>query len=231
MSDDARQRAVYNKRLPCSVKLCPKKRTFTAQFCCTHQLRRRLHGHHLGRHIQKKEYTPYLKTVRAFLTKHQHHAAVKAALEIMASLLAPPKEEPQGKPLRLNPSWQLWRELWRLKQEGVTPQEALEVVLAVWLYSYHFPHQLRDDKRLDYALAASVFRLRELASRKQWVQNNLRPSGFVQTTSRRPGALPNALLGGRIRTALVPFWINFIKALEAEHAARAKKAADLKAAF
>ncbi len=209
----ARAYAATNRRLPCDARGCRFRRNFTSRFCSRHRTKLRLYGSPEGRYIRKLEYGGYVKIVRQFFARHANHVALQAAEDAVRAILTPAREQPHGRHLRLSPTYQLWRELSRLQSARVEPREALETVVAVWLLSYHQPRVLPDSERLTYALANAVLRLAPLDAVKGWDHI----AGKPWSVSRTPGALAVGLLGRRLRDALVPFLVNVVQSLEADH--------------
>jgi hypothetical protein len=227
---DTRQRAALNQRHPCAVRTCPYRRNWTSQYCAAHRTRHRRYGHPLGRHVSKDEHASYRKLARRLFRRFADHPGLLAAKEVVAALLSPQQNEPRRKPLRLNPHWQLWRELTRLRSEGVTPDEALETIVGVWLLSLFEPEKLPDDTRLDYAIAQAVFHLRPLeVATSRWIDSPT--GGYAHNVSRQPGGLAAGLLGRRIRFQLTPLMVNLLEFIESEHQEKTKKAMALREPF
>jgi hypothetical protein len=112
----------------------------------------------------------------------------------MAHVLNP---GPERRPKRNGPGaaeYHLQHELARLKSAEVTPREALEVAMAVWLLSLEQPAVLPDDLRLTKALGNAVLRIAKLRKIEVWV------NGERRITSRRPPpGEAVTLLGTRLR--------------------------------
>jgi len=222
---DARRRSLENRRLPCSVNGCTRRRKMVSAYCPTHGRHVALFGHHAGRYIRKQEYASYVNLARRLFRRldASGHPALGAALSVVAALTLLGEQPRAPKPLRLNPRWLLWRELQRL--EDVEPKVALAAVVGTYLYSYHQPRQLPDDQRLTYALAHAVFRLRPLAITRSYYNHE---TGTVENTHRPPSGLACGLLGSRLRNALAPFFVSLTEYVEQEHQRSAEQAMALR---
>ena len=87
---DARRRSYHNKRLPCSVQGCPRRRRMVAAHCSDHARRLQYFGHTEGHAIQKQQLALFVKVAHRTLKKLEDHSAVVTALDIMRSLITPP---------------------------------------------------------------------------------------------------------------------------------------------
>jgi len=225
-------RATRNQRLPCGVPGCPRRRTFTAALCSPHQTRIQYLGHPKAKVIKREELRPFRKVARRFLKKWAGHPATVAAIEVVGAILKP-GPEPTAKPLRANPRWLTWREVTRLatdRDKGpVSPAEALEVAIAVWLLAVHQPRALPNDGRpLTFALAHHLFRLRPLFEYVRW--DNARGKN-VKSHHRAPGTQALTYFGQRVRTALGVWFTNAVQAIGQEERRRQEKALKLKQAL
>jgi hypothetical protein len=206
-------RAKRNEQLPCSVPGCPKRRSFTSQYCATHAKKRARYGDPRGSCIRKDDLRSYRKLAQKLLRRFNDHPATLAALSVMSALLAP------GDPVRFHKAsarYYLHRELTRLASGDppVSPREALEIVLAVYLFSYFQPRQIRNDgDGLSHQLAYAVFRLRQLTVIESHYDHE---TGKVENIARKLSGQALGRYGRLLRLKLGPFVANVLKLVEEE---------------
>jgi hypothetical protein len=164
-----------------------------------------------------------VKLAKKLFKRLDGNPALTAALEITRDLITPGQQPTAPKPLRLNPRYLLHRELQRL--QDVEPQAALAAVVGIWLYSFHMPRQLPDDRRLTYAIGHAVLRLRPLTITRSRYDH---ATGKVQNVHRPPAGLAVGLLGRRSRTELAPFLANLTALLEDDHRRATERATALR---
>jgi hypothetical protein len=115
----------------------------------------------------------------------------------------------------------VFRELDRLYQRGLKGREAFEIVGSVFLYFHHRP-DLRDDKRLDFALARGV-----LLARPR--NRMLHTDKYIQYEPLKTSVL--AELGQRLRTTYARTFKNLCDYLDEEDAQRRSVSASLATPF
>jgi hypothetical protein len=193
-----------NKRTQCEVNGCFKVRHNSSQYCANHARRAQAYGHPDGRPISHKELEPYLKTAKAFLKTYADRKSTRSAIHILDALLT------HGSAMATDePDDTLCRELKRLRDGNVTGKEMLEVLSAVWLYSFNQPHWLPDDSRLTFALSRAL-----LQTRPQTIRQISYAWGRERRSYYKPGASVHRPLGQLIRDKLGLFFINMTRHLD-----------------
>ena len=98
----------------------------------------------------RKEARKWLPLIRKLLDGHKGKTAIRAALVWSERLLNLPGDTAVHAELR------------RLRDKGVTPQDFLETIGAVFVFafSHYDPRELPDDERLHHNLANTLLRLR-----------------------------------------------------------------------
>jgi len=210
---------------PCSVSACYLLRRGLSIHCAAHADRQREHGHPLQLEIPKRALKPYLKMARRFLKTHAAHPATVAAIEAMRECLYASDKPPIRHKRMNNGPHNAWVELKRLEKANppIQPEEALTVVMAVWLLAVYEPRQFRSDKAVAYAIAYHVFRLRELRAYERW--DDEQQKSVRQT--KAPGGQARDYLGTKIRRKLGVFLIGVERVFRDEEAARQQRARDL----
>jgi hypothetical protein len=194
----------------CDVQGCSRPRVWTTSRCYQHNLKNTRHGKPTARAIKKSEWAPYRKLARALFKKNEGHEALVAADEFMAQLLTP---GPERSPKRNGPGaaeYHLQIELARLKKAAVTPRQALEAAVAVWLLALEQPATLPDDIRLTKALGNAVLRIAKLRKREIWV------NGKQSLRTRPPAGGALDLLGRKIRDHLGVLVLHLEKLIAAD---------------
>lgn len=197
---------IRNKLTRCEVGDCPMRRHSSSQYCANHARRSLAYGHPDGHPVTKKQLAPYHKQAKAFLKQHKDHKATLTAVQILDELLR------RGTLMAAeDPDEPVFRELRRLSDLGLTGAEALEVLCAVWLYARYEPRSLPDDMRLTFALSRAF-----LQTRPQSVRQSSWCWGKERRAYHKPGASVHRDLGQLLRDRLGIFFINMVKALDAE---------------
>jgi hypothetical protein len=206
-------RAKRNEQLPCSVPGCTKRRSFTSQYCATHAKKRARYGDPRGSCIRKTDLHSYRKLARKLLRRFETHSATLAAVNVMSSLLAP------GDTVRFRKTsarYYLHRELTRLASSDppVSPREALEAVLAVYLFSYFQPRRIPNDgDGLSHQLAYAVFRLRQLSITESRYDHE---TGKIENIARKLSGQALGRYGRLLRLKIGPYVANVLKLVEEE---------------
>jgi hypothetical protein len=191
-----------NQQLPCSVTGCTTRRRRSAAYCHRHEVKARYTGHPLGRSLTKRELAPFRRQMAAFIDQHSEAPQIAAAVQLLDELLEH-RHHLRGSPTSGH--------LLRLKADGLTGREALQVVGSVMLLSYHHPRLLPDDRRLTYALGYELLKARTL------------PQKFMLSPIRQdqhsiiPGGEPRRVLGEWVRSRLGVFFLRVVEALDQEH--------------
>lgn len=185
-----------NRTFPCSVNGCPNRRAWSSRYCSKHAKRRKLYGHPLGRSLKKRELKDYTEQARSFIIQHQNSPQIEAAYQFFDDLLK--LGNPDGSDAE--------KELYRLGTlHGLYPEEALDAVLPIWLYSMAEPRALPDDERLTYALgiallkSKTVFNQRTNSANRNYQRRYFTPTG----AARRE-------IGEAIRSRLGLFFSNVV---------------------
>jgi hypothetical protein len=206
-------RAKLNEQLPCSVPACPKRRSFTSQYCANHAKKRTRYGDPRGSYIPQTDLRSYQRLARKLVRRFAGHPATLAALNVMSALLAP------GDPVKFRKTsarYYLHRELMRLASSNppVQAREALEAVLMVYLFAYFQPRQLPNDgDALSHQMAYAVFRLRRFTVIESHYDHT---SGTVENIARKLSGQALGSYGRLLRVKLAPFIANVLKLVEEE---------------
>jgi hypothetical protein len=217
---------ITNRSKPCSVPGCHALRTGYAIHCTAHSSRQRENGHPLQLSIEKRILEPYLRMARRFLKAHAVHPATLAAIETMRECLYAPDQAPVRHKRLNNGAHNTWVELKRLEKADppLYPEEALRVVIAVWLLHLYEPRRFQNDRKpLTYAIAFHVFRLRELHGHEKWDEEKQRSI----KESKAPGSQALNFLGAKIRKKLGVYLMGVERLFRDEEAAREQRARDL----
>jgi len=204
--------------LTCNANGCVQRRSRGSQFCISHMKRQRLHGHPWGRALQPRELNVYRRQAREFLAFHEDYKQISAATALLNEILSLGANDHSSKPIE--------RELFRLVQGGLGGSEALEVILAVWLYSMTEPNRLPDDQRLTYALGTALLKARPL---KTYV--TLTAEGKRTRRYFAPSGGPRKELGEIIRSRLGLLFANATAALREEERQRRERVKTLATPF
>ncbi len=197
-----------NRQRTCSAPGCHRRRRHTSRHCRPHERRQWLYGHINGRYIRKQDIAPYRRIMSGFLDRYAETPQVEAALRITTSYLNNPIGSPKAS-----------TRLATLAADAVTARDVLEVAGAVWMLSHYQPRTLPDDQRLTHQLGYHVFALRTLPQRyrHRWVAWGEPQSTNVKTIT--PGGPARREIGGWARSSLGVFFMNVIRAIEAERKA------------
>jgi len=139
--------------------------------------------------------------VREFFIKHEGHPALNSGVYFFQSWMT--KAAAGDASVGLKTMGKLYR-------EGVSAQECLEEVVAIWVYAMRKPMAIPDDLRLTYALARNLIRMGKFNSKTSSGGNNY-------TQSPNPNELK--AVGEYLRHSLARFVLNVNHALKAEHEA------------
>jgi hypothetical protein len=165
----ARDRARINSQRPCSVQGCTKRRHSLSKWCAGHEETAAKYGHVYGHRIPAGTLRPYKKLAARWLARHASNPSVQAAIAEMRDILwvdvSPPTKKLGHKGVNFHERYQAWRELRRLADAGVKPEDALIICLATWMLSMWREPILPDDARLTMALGRHVLKLATLRGR------------------------------------------------------------------
>ncbi len=134
-----------NKRMPCSVPGCTRRRHGLAKLCTTHHQTRSYHGHALGRDILRSATKPYEEKFRDFKERFPEHRAILAAEQWLDDLLSEPRKYVTNQ--------YVVDRFEAAHMRGANGRDLLELLAGVWLLSQYRPGELPDDERLTFALA------------------------------------------------------------------------------
>jgi hypothetical protein len=205
-----------NQGRRCAAPSCPNQRHRVGAFCRPHGRLRHLYGHPLGRSIRPMEHSVETELVEKFIEAHREHPAVKAACVWIEDWMVRSWKQDSSLPA--------YRAMQRLYDQRVDPMAILKAALAVWLFSAWHPRKLPDDLRLTYAISLAV--LRHVP--RERMTNRRDPSRSYRkhwSGEERIG------IGTRIRTNLVPLFINLKDSLEREEEKNRKHYFEIRTPF
>lgn len=211
-----------NERRKCDAKGCTKNRRWTSRWCHLCDYRARRYGDPLGRQVDLELVKVYRGKMAAFIKDYSEAPAVVAALETMQRLLAG----------RLSPAKATaHRELRRLREAEagpVTPEEGLEVAGAVMLLHLYRPELLPSnglsDKRLTFAIANQLFRLRPA----EYYMKQSGNTGKMYRHVRDPVCSSRQNIGGLVRKYLALFFVHVFDRMEQDYRADIRRRMALK---
>ncbi|HKJ88542.1 MAG TPA: hypothetical protein VKA48_08540 [Gammaproteobacteria bacterium] len=123
-SAELRTQQAQNAGRQCAVPGCVKNRHGIGHHCKAHGNRKRVFGHPEGRRIRRSEYLSEAANVTLFLTKHADHPGIEAADRFAENwLLSGGLSHVPGH-----------TEVDRLRGAGVTPEDVINELLAIWLH-------------------------------------------------------------------------------------------------
>lgn len=207
-----------NSVLQCSARSCTRLRHFVESYCVLHRNRYKRHGHPEALAIRPEHVAPYRAQVADFLERHAEHPGVVAAVRFMEQLLRGCFSIPQsalsapGSSRANGPVVPLREHLQRLFQKRLSAREALERVMAVWLFSWREPVRLPDDERLTFALGRALMRARP--QRCRFTGTDSKGRRTYRQRDIRPAVVRAA--GLVLREGLLPFAANLLVALDRE---------------
>ncbi len=211
-----------NERRKCDAPGCTRNRRWTGRWCTSCDYRARRHGDPTRRQVDQSLVKLYRGKMKAFIKDYAEAPAVVAALETMQRLLAG----------RMSPAKATsHRELRRLREAEagpVTPEEGLEVAGAVMLLHLYRPELLPSnglsDKRLTYAIANQLFRLRTA----EYYMKQSSKTGRVYRHVRDPVCVSRADVGGIVRKHLALFFVHVFDRMEQDYRADVRRRMALK---
>ncbi len=200
----------------------------SSRYCRTHERRARLYGHPQGGQIDRKMLRSYRQQMADFIDTHFDTPQVQAAVALLDDMLkyGLPKELPAWRHSQHKQS-DVAQRIRDLRDQGVTGQEALEILGGVWLLAYREPRVLPDDLRLTYRLALELMKARTLPTRLYHSPT----AGRMLSRTSHPGSLPRKAIGGFVRRRLGVFFMRVIEALDAEDRYAMQQAQTLAAPF
>lgn len=204
---------IRNITRQCTVDGCNAPRHGLGRLCRLHRGRATRNGHPLASTIKVAVLGPRLARMTRFIAEHRDTAQVQMALAVTEEFL---REGVYVSGSRGSTAADVRRELRRLTDQGVTPEDALAVIGAVWLVSVQDPRHLPNDDRLSFALANRLLKMRPYHFTAGYHGGKR-----VKVVRHFPGAYVYRALGSFIRDHLGLFLMNVAAAVEAEDSQQA----------
>lgn len=152
MPKEWRARAARNQKEQCVILGCFKNRTGLANYCAKHKKRIVQYGHPEGRTIHKMWYKREKEEVSKLIAVNiDEHVQLNSCIDAVHRLLLCPYGH--------FPKDLTAMQIQRIKEAGVTAEDIVTEVAAVWLFAERYPGMLPLDERLTYQIGRSVLKL------------------------------------------------------------------------
>ncbi len=172
----------------CRVQTCTKPRTSRSLYCPHHASRHRRHGDPLGRAISTAELREAREIMRGVMEKYAEGRAMKAAWKIMALLFEHARQKRRSA-RRKSVGWGYFA---RAIYRGLTVDEALEIIGAVYILGWERPNTFFTDHRLNVHLGYELQRSKGLPCRESYVKG-VKKNRYPNVTARQKREVGDAV--------------------------------------
>jgi hypothetical protein len=189
----------HNESLPCEIPGCNRRRHSLSKICRPHMAKRFRYGHALGGPTRLKDYSKtWLTEAKRLVVKNQNGASLQAFADWMRANVELAAREPHKVPAA-----RYWAAM-----EQADWRDVLAIIVGTYLYErFERPFQLKDETCLWFAIS--------FLSILSWHPTNQQLFGKTKNGERRE-------LAEYMRRHLWALCEAFVKAIEAENAARDK---------
>ncbi|BAE52853.1 hypothetical protein amb4049 [Paramagnetospirillum magneticum AMB-1] len=181
----------------CEVPHCRDHARSFSRYCRRHDQRTTNTGHPEGTNVLRGEYKTLFLLAHQFITHHKEHPGIRAGLEWLGGMMADGRD-PGTIHARSSAADRLGRWLHQMQTEGVTAEDMLATIGAIYALREWNPRRFLSDRHFDHQLAIRVLRLTPAPFSERWSE------GKPKKVYDRITGPTRDLLSTRINAALGP---------------------------